>query len=55
MMILIKLKNMIDWNWFVVFSVAWSLLVIFFIFHLILILSIIEIIHDYLMKRATKS
>ncbi|CAD8148347.1 unnamed protein product [Paramecium pentaurelia] len=55
LMILIKLKNMIDWNWFVVFSVAWSLLVIFFIFHLILILSIIEIIHDYLIKRATKS
>lgn len=47
MLVTIKWKNMVDWNWFVIFSVIWSLLVIFFIFHLILILSIIELAHDY--------
>ncbi|CAD8051678.1 unnamed protein product [Paramecium sonneborni] len=55
MFIIFKWKGMIDWNWFVIFSVSWSLLVILFIFHLILILSIIEITHDYLLRRATKS
>ncbi|CAD8049078.1 unnamed protein product [Paramecium sonneborni] len=55
MLILFKWKGVLEWNWFVIFSVAWSLLVIFFIFHLILILSIIEIMHDYLLRRASKS
>ncbi|CAD8043888.1 unnamed protein product [Paramecium primaurelia] len=55
MLVTIKWKNMVDWNWFVIFSVIWSLLVIFFIFHLILILSIIELAHDYQIQKATKS
>ncbi|CAK55588.1 unnamed protein product (macronuclear) [Paramecium tetraurelia] len=55
MLITIKWKEMVDWNWFVVFSVIWSLLVIFFIFHLILILSTIETTHEYFVQKASKS
>ncbi|CAD8134611.1 unnamed protein product [Paramecium octaurelia] len=54
MLITMRWKCTIYWSWYTTFSIAWGLLVIFFIVHFVFLLSIGETLIDYYKKKTTK-